>query len=176
MTRTRDVASVLVTAAVTMAVASVMLWPLGLNAVDQPAALRVLRPKMTLGTIQLTMEAAQLSAQAGAKPSVTLNAVNTGDAAGEARVWLVASATKPASAMSRRPEVPRTVWTHECNVRLATGASQTLKVLIGIPLPEGQSITVSMADKEPAVPAGAGAQNGAAVAPASQIAAPNVAR
>ena len=173
MTRTREAASVLVTAAVTMVIVSVTLWPMGLDAVDQPTALRVLQPKMTIGTLQFTMEAAQLSTEPGAKPSVTLKVVNTGGAAAEAKVWLVVSAAKPASPESRRLEVARTVWTHECNVHLATGTAQTLVVPIDAPLPEGQSIMISMTDKEPGVPSDAGIPGGAGGTPASQVGAPN---
>jgi len=176
MTKTREAASVIVTAAVTMVIASATLWPTGLDAVDQPTALRVLRPKMTLGTLQFTMEAAQLSTEPGAKPSVTLKVVNTGSAGAEAKVWLVVSATQPASPMSRRLEVPRTVWTHECSVHPAAGAAQTLAVPIDASLPEGQSITISMTDKEPAVPSGAGTAGGAAGTPAGKVAPANGAR
>lgn len=176
MTRTQEAASVLVTAAVTMVIVSATLWPTGLDAVDQPAALRVLRPKMTLGTLEFTMEAAQLATEPGARPSVTLKVVNTGIAAAEAKVWLVVSATKPASPMSRRPEVPRTVWTHTCSVHLAAGATQTLAVPVDAPLPEGQSIMISMIDKEPVAPSSTGIPGGAGGTPPSQAAAQNEAR
>jgi hypothetical protein len=176
MIKAREAATVLVTAAVTLAIAVVLLWPMGLGAADQPAALRVLRPTMTIGTCQFTMEAAQPSTEPKAKPSVTLKVVNTGDTAAAAKVWVVVSATRPASEMSRRMEMPRTVWTHECTVSLAPGTAQTLTVPIEAPLPEGQSITIAMTDKVPVVPPGVGVQARAAGTPARQAAAPSQAR
>jgi hypothetical protein len=69
--------------------------------------------------------------------------------------------------------VPRTVWTHECSVHLATGAAQTLVVPIDAPLPEGQSMTIAMTDKEPAAPSSTGIPGGVGGTPASKVTAPN---
>jgi hypothetical protein len=176
MIKAKEAATVLVTAAVTMAVVVVLLWPMGMGAAEQPAAPRVLQPTMTIGTCRFTMEAALPSTEPGAKPSLTLKVVNTGQTAAEATVWVVVSATRPASPMSRRMEMPSTVWTHKCTVSLAAGAAQTLTVPIAIPLPEGQSITISMTDQEPVVLPSPRVQAGAAGTPASQAAAPKSAK
>jgi len=78
--------------------------------------------------------------------------------------------------MSRRLEMPRTVWTHKCTVSLAPGAAQTLTVPIDAPLPEGESLTISMTDKEPPVPPGAGVETGAADTQAGEATEPTPAR
>ena len=176
MIKVREAATVLMTAAVTMAIVVVLLWPMGMGAAEQPAALRVLQPTMTIGACRFTMEAAQLSTEPGATPSVTLKVVNTGQTAAEATVWVVVSATRPASPMSRRLEMPRTVWTHKCTVSLAPGAAQTLTVPIDAQLPEGESLTISMTDKEPVVPPGAGVKTGAADTQAGEATEPTPAR
>jgi len=176
MIKAKEAATVLVTAAVTMAVVVVLLWPMGMGAAEQPAAPRVLQPTMTFGTCRFTMETAQPSTEPGAKPSVTLKVVNTGQTAAEAAVWVVVSATRPASMESRVMPVPITVWTHKCTVSLAPGAAQTLTVPIAIPLPEGQSITISMTDKEPVVLPSPRVRAGAAGTPTSQTAAPKPAK
>ena len=176
MIKAKEAATVLVTAAVTMAVVVVLLWPMGIGAAEQPAAPRVLRPTMTFGTCQFTMETALPSTEPGAKPSLTLKVVNTGQTAAEASVWVVVSATGPGSMMSRVPVMPRTVWTHKYTVSLAAGATQTLTVPIEVQLPEGQSIMISMTDQEPAALPSPGVQAGAAGTPASQAAAPKPAK
>jgi len=176
MIKAKEAATVLVTAAVTMAVVVVLLWPMGIGAAEQPAAPRVLRPTMTFGTCRFTLETAQPSTEPGAKPSLTLKVVNTGQTAAEAAVWVVVSATGPGSMMSRVPVMPRTVWTHKCTVSLAAGAAQTLTVPIEAQLPEGQSITISMTDKEPAAPPSAGVRAGTVGTPTSQTAAPKPAK
>jgi len=68
MIKVREAATVLMTAAVTMAIVVVLLWPMGMGAAEQPAALRVLQPTMTIGACRFTMEAAQLSTEPGATP------------------------------------------------------------------------------------------------------------
>ena len=176
MIKVREAATVLMTAAVTMAVVAVLLWPMGMGAAEQPAAPRVLQPTITIGTCRFTMETAQPSTEPGAKPSVTLKAVNTGKTAAEATAWVVVSATRPESKMSRVPVMPRTVWTHKCTVSLAAGAAQTLTVPIDAPLPEGESLTISMTDKEPPVPPGAGVETGAADTQAGEATEPTPAR
>ena len=174
MTRTREAACVLVTAAVTMVIATVALWPLRLNAGDQSTALRVVKPKMTVGAVQYTIEATQLPADSGAKPSVTLKVLNTGAAAADGEVWLMASATGPDSRMSRAPALPRTFWSHECGIHLAAGAAQILTVPIGAPLPQGESVTISMSDKMPVVATKRVLKQGHADAEVAQSNAPNV--
>jgi hypothetical protein len=178
MIKAKEAATVLVTAAVTMAVVVVLLWPMGMGAAEQLAAPRVLLPTMTFGTCRFTMETAQPSTEPGAKPSVTLKVVNTGQTAAEAAVWVVVSATRPESMMSRVPVMPRTVWTHKCTVSLAAGATQTLTVPIEAQLPEGQSIMISMTDpdQEPVVLPSPRVQAGAAGTQASQTAAPKPAK
>jgi len=171
MIKAKEAATVLVTAAVTMAVVVVLLWPMGMGAAEQPAAPRVLRPTMTFGTCRFTMETAQTSTEPGAKPSLTLKVVNTGQTAAEASVWVVVSATGPGSMMSRVPVMPRTVWTHKCTVSLAAGATQTLTVPIEAQLPEGQSIMISMTDQEPVVLPSPRVRAGTVGTPTSQAAA-----
>jgi hypothetical protein len=158
MVRSRTVATVVVTATVTMAGALALLWPMGAGAENQPAALRIVQPKITVGACQFTMEAAQASAEAGAKPSVTVNVVNTGTTPAEATIWLVVTAASPASRVSRRMEEPETVWSQSLNVTLGGGGQQKLTIPIGADLPQGRSISIYMSTQKPPEPKAAAVQ------------------
>jgi hypothetical protein len=149
MSKAKEVAAVLATAAVTMVVAVALLWPEGLSAADKPV-LQVLQPKIAVGTCQFTMEAAPAAAEPGATPTVTLKVTNGGAEAASPTVWVVVTATSPAAQMSRVMVMPRVFWTHRCDVSVAAGATQTLTIPMDAALPEGESIMVSLTDRDPA--------------------------
>ncbi len=151
MIRTREAVATLVTAAVTLVAALALLWPMGVGAADEAAAMRILQPSITIGSCQFTIET-PLKAEPGARPVIRFKAVNTGSTTTEATVWLVVSATEPSSPMSRRMPEPQTVWAHGCTVRVAAGAIETYKVPIEADLPAGQTIMVSLANTAPPAP------------------------
>jgi hypothetical protein len=165
----REGASILLTAAVTMVVATALLWPAGLNAVDQQPPLQVAKPMLNVGNLHFTLEAPAVTAEEGATPSVLVKVANSGASTEEATIWLVVSATSPESDMSRRGSVPRTIWTHPVSVAVASQLDQTLTVVIEEPLPKGESIMVRMVDKQPVVKPAAAASQGAAQANAATV-------
>jgi hypothetical protein len=149
MMKTREAVATLATAGVTLVAALAFLWPLGVGAADGPTRIEIVQPKMTVGTCQFTLGGPLLRAEEGAKMTLTLRTVNTGSEAAKAKVWLAIYATSPESEVSRRPMIPAFVWAKECSVALDAKGKETIEIPLDVPLPAGQSIHISLVEKDP---------------------------
>jgi hypothetical protein len=47
--------------------------------------------------------------------------------------------------------VPKPIWTHECKLTLQPGETKTVSVTADVKLPAGQSIAITMSDRDMAV-------------------------
>lgn len=149
MKRLKDMFVVLTIAAATAAVALALLAPERADATGQlsRAAMEIAQPKLTFGGCEFTLEVTQPGADAaaeGEKPTARLKVTNPGNAEAKATVRVSVTASEPASPMSRRLVMPRSIWSEECPVCLKPGESTTVALAEGVELPAGHNVTVIM--------------------------------
>jgi hypothetical protein len=149
----QDVLAVLAVAGVTMVFTLTLLGPTGVGAGDAvPAIMPVIaQPQFTSQGCVFVLKTDKATYEADETPSFEITASNATDKAVEATVWINIAASSPASAMSRRMVLPTPLWSHECRVDLQPGESKSMTIASEVKLPAGQSISISMTDKNAAM-------------------------
>lgn len=154
--RTHDILAVLGIAAATTACTVALLAPRGLGAADASQAITPLiaQPRLVAQGCEFVLKTDRPAYEAGAQPEIQITAINTTDKSVEAAVWVNVLASSPASPMARMLPVPRSLWSHKHVVSLGPGEAKTAAVRCECKLPAGQSVSITLSDKDSAVLAG----------------------
>jgi hypothetical protein len=150
----RNVLTMLATAAVTAALALVLLYPRGGDAQAGPAVQPVIpQPELASHGCTFTVKTDKASYEAGETPSIEVAAVNPTDKPVNVSVWVTVTARSPASGRSRMLSIPLPVWSHEYAFTLSADGKQSLAAKSAA-LPAGQTITITLSDQQNAIMTG----------------------
>jgi hypothetical protein len=146
----QDMLAVAAVAAATMAFTLVAFGPAGVGAGDNVQTLRaeIVQPKLASQGCEFTLKTDKAAYQPGETPTIELTATNPSDKPVETAVWINITASSPRDMLSRMPVMPKPVWIHECKLTLQAGESKTVSVTADLKLPAGQSIAISMSDRD----------------------------
>jgi hypothetical protein len=149
----QDVLAVLAVAGVTMAFTLTLLGPTGVGAGDAVPAIKpeIAQPQLTSQGCVFSLKMDKAAYEAGEQPALEITASNPTDKPVDATVWVNISASSPANRMSRMMVVPAPLWSHECRVNLQPGERKTITIASEAKLPAGQSISISLTDKNAAM-------------------------
>jgi hypothetical protein len=146
--------TVLCTAAVTTAVTLGLadLWAGG-RAEGGPAAVKpvIARPELTSQGCKFVLKADKATYEGGESPVFEVTATNTTKEDVKAKVWINITAVAPTNPMSRMLPRPHSVWSQEVAFSLEPGETKTQKVTCTAQLPDGQSVSVTLGDKQEAI-------------------------
>lgn len=149
----KDVLAVAAVAAVTMVFTLVAFGPSGVGAGDDVQAVKaeITRPKLASQGCEFTLKTDKPAYQPGETPTFELSAANPTDKPVETAVWINVTASSPRDMLSRMPIMPKPIWIHETKLTLQPGETKTASVTADIILPAGQSIAITMSDRDTTV-------------------------
>jgi hypothetical protein len=149
----RDVLTVLGTAAVTAAVALVLLAPRGDGNAQAAPSVKpfISQPQLTSQGCTFTLETDKTAYEAGESPVIKVTAANATEKTVTASVWVGITATSPVSRMSRMLPIPTSLWTHEYAFTLPPGETKTIEATCEAKLAAGQNVGIVLTDKKEAI-------------------------
>jgi hypothetical protein len=152
--KNRTVMTVLGTAAITTAVTLGLasLWAGG-RADAGPLAVKpvIARPEFTSQGCKFVLKADKAAYEPEDSPVFEISATNTTGADVKAKVWINVLATAPSNPMSRMMPRPRSLWSQVVAFNLEPGESRTQKVTCEAKLPAGQSVSITLGDKQESI-------------------------
>ena len=152
----RSVLTVLVSAAMTVAVTLALALPRDNEAQAAPAVRPVIaKPELKSQGCTFTVKTDRTEYEAGQAPVIEVAATNPTDQAAKAKVWVAVTATAPTDPRLRMLPIPRTLWSHEFAFGLEPRETKSLTATCDAALPAGQAISITLSDQKTAVTANA---------------------
>jgi hypothetical protein len=148
--KVKDILAVLGTAAATTAFTVGLLGPGRVAATGTVEGIKpvIAQPKLTVGGCVFSLETDKPAYKAGDTPTLRVKAANPTDKRAEATIWLSMSASSPASPMSRMVVLPKPLWTEKYVVSLEPGQTRTVPLDTRTKLPAGESVSITISDKD----------------------------
>ena len=148
--RVKDILAVLGVAAATVAFTVVLLGPRRVGATGKAEGIKptIAQPELTTQKCVFTLKTDKPSYEAGEMPVLEVKASNPTDEPAEAAVWISMSSSGPALMISRVMVLPKPLWTEKCLVKLNPGETKTVTLATKTKLPAGQSVSITMSDKD----------------------------
>ena len=148
--KVKDILAVLGVAAATVVFTVVLLGPQRVGATGKAEGIKptIAQPKLTAQKCVFTLKTDKPSYEAGEMPVLQVKAANPTGEPVEAAVWISMSSSSPASMISRVMVLPKPLWTEKCLVKLKPGETKTVTLATEAKLPPGQSVSITMSDKD----------------------------
>ena len=148
--RVKDILAVLGVAAATTAFTVGLLGPGRVAATSTVEGIKpvIAQPKLTVDGCVLSLETDKPVYKAGEAPRLQVKATNPTDQPVETTIWINMSASSPASPLSRMVVLPKPLWTEKCLVSLKPGQTMTVPLDTQTKLPAGESVSITMSDKD----------------------------
>ena len=148
--RVKDILAILAVAAATTAFTVVLLGPGRVGATDKPQGITptIAQPKLKVDGCVFSLKTDKASYKADEMPVFEIEATNTTDAPVEKTVWISLSSSSPSSPLSRVMVLPKPLWIEKCLVSLKPGETKTVRLATKTKLPAGQSVSITMSDKD----------------------------
>jgi len=148
--KVKDILAVLGVAAATTAFTVGLLGPGRVAATGTVEGIKPLiaQPKLTVGGCVFSLETDKPAYKAGEVPTLQVKATNPTDKPIEPTIWISMSASSPASPLSRMVVLPKPLWTEKCLVSLKPGQTKTVSLDTKTKLPAGESVSLTMSDKD----------------------------
>ena len=146
----KDILAILAVAAATTAFTLVLLGPGRVGATDKPQGIKptIAQPKLKVDGCLFALKTDKASYKADEMPVFEIEATNTTDAPVEKTVWISMASSSPASLKSRVMVLPKPLWIEKCLVSLKPGETKTVRLATKAKLPAGQSVSITMTDKD----------------------------
>ena len=148
--RVKDILAILAVAAATTAFTVVLLGPGRVGATSQPEGIKpsIAQPKLEVGGCVFALKTDKASYRADEMPVFEIEATNTTDAPVEKTVWISMSSSSPPSPLSRVMVLPKPLSIEKYLVSLRHGETKTGRLASKAKLPAGQSVSITMSDKD----------------------------
>ena len=148
--RVKDVLAILAVAAATTVFTVVLLGPGRVGATGKPQGIKptIAQPKLKVDGCLFALKTDKASYKADEMPVFEIEATNTTDAPVEKTVWISMSSSSPASMRSRVMVLPKPLSIEKCLVSLKPGETKTVRLPTKAKLPAGQSVSITMSDKD----------------------------
>lgn len=143
----RNLFSITSIALTTAATTLLIICPVLLDAEEETGSITpiIANPTLNVDGSQITLFADKESYELGDKPQLTLTAINPTDKRIAPKLRVEIAATSPMSRMSRVVAMPESLWIKESQIVLQPGETREIVLSPEISLPEGKTLTISMA-------------------------------
>ncbi|MHC4177659.1 MAG: hypothetical protein ACYSWU_09135 [Planctomycetota bacterium] len=160
--RVKHILAILGVAAATTAFTVGLLRPERVGATGKAEGIKptIVQPKLKVDGCVFALRTDKASYNVDDMPVLQIEANNPTDAPVEKTVWISMSASSPPSPLARVMILPKPLWVEKCLVSLKPGETKTVTLATKAKLPAGQSVSITMSEKDLTVLARAfGVQN-----------------